>query len=138
MKLLLSTLCFTLLSFNPASYALVDPDSLDPSMPVVSYLIPATDLNIAAYKHGLPSHLKVILCDVCLEKTYLLSSDAILESSRQPLDKSKLTASLLKKDFSQIRLGVDRVKSEIIYLHLGASADDESAPQQSYSLGVKK
>ncbi len=130
MKLLLTTFCIALLSFNHSSYALVDPDSLDPSMPVVSYLIPTHSVKIASYKQGAASHLSVMLCYNCQEKTYPLASSVILKSFRQPLDRSELTINLLKKNFDQVRLGINRMKGEIIYLHLGASINDELSPDQ--------
>ena len=131
MKPLLITLCFTLLSFNHASYALVDPDSLDPSMPVVSYLISADNIKITSYRQGSPSHLSVILCNNCKEKTYSLADSATLELFLQPLTKSELTINLLKKNFAQARLGIDRAKGEIIYLHLGANINDEAPTQHT-------
>ncbi|MBL4797901.1 MAG: hypothetical protein JKY50_10845 [Oleispira sp.] len=138
MKLLLTTLCVALLSFNNPSYALVDPDALDPSMSVVSYLIPAQAVKIASYKQGTPSHLKVILCNICAEKTYPISTTATLILFLKTLDKSELTANLLKKNFAEVRLAVDREKGEIIYLHLGASVDDELSPQQDNSTEAKR
>lgn len=137
MKLLLITLCSTLLSFNHSSYALVNPDSLDPSMPIVSYLISTDNISITSYSKGSPSHFAVTLCNNCKEKTYSLAPSATLRTFRQPLDKSELTINLLKKKFSKVRLGIDREKSEIIYLHLGASADDEITPQQQNLPRVK-
>ena len=130
MKLLLITLGSILLSFNHSSYAQLDPDHLDPSMPVVSYLISADNIKIASYRQGSPSHLSVILCNNCKEKTYALAPTATLESFNQPLKQSELTIKLLKKEFEKVRLGVDRAKGEIIYLRLGASVDDELSPQQ--------
>jgi len=138
MKLLLTTLCAALLSFNNLSHALVDPDSLDPGMSVMSYLIPAQAVKIASYKQGTPSHLKVILCNICTEKTYLISASATFKLFIKTLDKSELTASLLKKNFAEVRLAVDREKGEIIYLHLGASANDELSPQQDNSTEAKR
>lgn len=137
MKLLLSTLCIALLSFNNSSYALVDPDALDPNMPVVSYLVFTKNVKIASYKQGSPSHLKVILCDICLEKSYPLASDVTLELSSKPLKKLELTENLLKKNFEKVRLGIDRAKGEIIYLHLDASVDDEVSLQKNNPAGVK-
>jgi hypothetical protein len=125
MKLLLSTLCIALLSFAHSSYALVDPDSLDPSMPVVSYLIPAENLQIVAYRLGSPSKLKVKLCRECFEKTYDLSPSAEFRLLNQRLDKTKLTEVLLKRELSQIRLAVNRRKGVITYLFIGASPNDE-------------
>lgn len=127
MNKLLITLCFTLLSFNHSSYALVDPDSLDSSMNTVSYLIAPENLKIIAYHLGSPSKLKVKLCRACLEKTYLLDPKAELKIFRQPLEKGKLTEFLLKKQFP-LRLTINRSKGMIIYLHIGASPNDELPP----------
>lgn len=131
MKKILNALCFTLLAMSQYSYSLVDPDSLDPSMPVVSYLIPAADMKIESYRQGKPSHLSLILCPNCIEKTYKISDNAVLELSRAPLKKDQLTIQLMKKEFSKIRVGIDRTKQEIIYLRLNASANDELPEQEA-------
>lgn len=125
MKKILTTLCFTLLALSQYSHALVDPDSLDSGLPVVSYLIPADNMKIESYAQGKPSHLRLVLCRNCMEKTYKISDSAVLELSRKPLKRSDLTIELMKKEFNKIRIGIDRTKGEIIYLRLGASAYDE-------------
>jgi hypothetical protein len=103
MKLLLTTFCIVLLSFNHSSYALVDPDSVNASMPVMTYLIPANNLKIVAYRLGSPSKLKVKLCRECLEKTYDLSPSAEFRLLEQPLDKTKLTEVILRKEHPILR-----------------------------------
>jgi hypothetical protein len=125
MKRLLSTLCIALLSFNNSSFALVDPDSLDPSMSVVSYLISSENLEITAYHLGSPSKLTVKLCKICNAKTYLLDPRAKFKIFNQPLNKTKLTEILLKKEFTQLRLAINRSKGMITYLYIGASPNDE-------------
>lgn len=125
MKLLLSAFFIALLSFNNSSFALVDPDSLDPSMVVVSYLISSENIKITAYHQGSPSKLSVKLCKNCIVKTYLLDPKAEFKLFNQPLNKTKLTEILLKKGFTQLRLAINRSKGMITYLYIGASPNDE-------------
>lgn len=128
MKLLLITLGSILLSFNHSSYALVDPDSINPSMPVVTYLIPASNLKIAAYRLGSPSKLTVKLCNQCLEKTYDLAPSAKFRLLQQPLDRTKLTEVLLKNQHPMLRLAVHRSKGMITFLHIGVRDNEEFVP----------
>jgi hypothetical protein len=128
MKLLLTTFCIVLLSFNHSSYALVDPDSVNASMPVMTYLIPANNLKIVAYRLGSPSKLKVKLCRECLEKTYDLSPSAEFRLLEQPLDKTKLTEVILRKEHPILRLAVHRGKGMIIFLHIGVRDSEEFVP----------
>jgi len=125
MKYLLTITLYFFFSASHADSSLVDPDSLDSSMPVVSYLIPASNLKIAAYQSGSPSKLQVKLCKICIRKIYQLSPEAELNIMGQPLEKTKLTEILLGKKVSQLRLAVNRSKGMIIYLYLGASPNDE-------------
>lgn len=125
---LLSMLFVALLSFNYSSYALVDPDSIDASMPVMSYLIPANNLKIEAYSLGSPSKLKVILCNECLEKTYTLAPSAKFRLLGLPLEKRKLTEVLLGKEHPMLRLAVNRSKGMITFLYIGVKDNEEFLP----------
>lgn len=138
MKKILTTLCFVLITFSSYSYSLVDPDSLNPSLPVVSYLIPSADMNIESYRQGTPSHLRLILCRNCMEKTYKISENAVLESSQNELKKGQLTVQLMKKEFAKVRVGIDRTKGEIVYLRLGASAYDELPNQEELNTNTSE
>jgi hypothetical protein len=128
MKLLLIILGSILLSFNHSSYALVDPDSINPSMPVVTYLIPANNLKIAAYRLGSPSKLTVKLCSQCSEKTYDLAPTAKFRLLQQHLEKEKLTEVLLRNEHPMLRLAVHRNKGMITFLHIGVMEHEEFVP----------
>lgn len=142
MKKVLTTLCFALLAFSQHSYSLVDPDSLDPSMPVVSYLISSDNIKIKSYRQGVPSHLTVTLCNNCIEKTYSIATTATLKYLRKPIDKSDLALRLLQEKYPRVRLGINRSTQEITNLQIGASVYDELPLQKNEpSLplsGVKK
>ncbi|MBQ0729193.1 MAG: hypothetical protein KBT75_00760 [Oleispira antarctica] len=125
MKYLLTITLYFFFSASHADSSLVDPDSLDSSMPVVSYLIPASNLKIAAYYLGAPSKLSVKLCSKCIEKTYLLDPKAELKRSRILLKRDILTKTILNKKFQEVRLVVDRRIGSITSLHIGASPYDE-------------
>lgn len=128
MKYLLTITLYLFFSTSHADSSLVDPDSIDPSMPVVSYLVPESNLEITAYHLDSPSKLKVKLCRTCLEKTYLLDPKAELKLLGEPLDKAILTETLLKKEFPLLRLIVNRSKGMIIYLDIGVNRGDEFWP----------
>lgn len=127
-----STLFLSL--FLSATYAdsfLVDPDSLDPSMPSVDYLISSKNLAISKYHLNVPSLLKVKLCKKCLEKKYKLDNSAELRFEGKPLDKKELTETILKNTFSHLRLRVNRKKNMITYLYLGENPEKEFIPTLS-------
>lgn len=128
MKYLLTITLYLFFSTSYANNELVDPDSINPSMPVVSYLISESNLEIMAYRLGSPSKLKVKLCQQCSEKIYILDPDAELRLLKQPLATTKLTEALLKKDHPKLRLAINRSKGMIIYLHLGVNEYDEFVP----------
>lgn len=131
MKKVLISVCFTLLALSPYSYALVDPDSLDSGLSVVSYLISADDMKIESYSRGKPSHLRLILCRNCMEKTYKISDNAVLELSRKPLKQDQLTIQIMKKEYAKVRVFIDRTKAQIISLHLDANSGDGEPPEEN-------
>lgn len=131
MKKILTTLCFTLLALSHYSYALIDPDSLDPGLSVVSYLIPADNMKIESYTQGKPSHLRLVLCRNCIEKTYKISDSAVLELSRKPLQQDQLTIQIMKKEYAKVRVFIDRTKAQIISLHLDANSGDAEPPEEN-------
>ena len=121
MKYLLTITLYLFLSTSYADSSLVDPDSFDSSMNVVTYQISAKNLKITAYHLGSPSKLKVKLCRDCLEKTYQLDPEAELKMFGEPLNKTKLTETLLRKKFSHLHLAINRSKGMITYLYFGVS-----------------
>lgn len=146
MKILITTLYLTFLSLSYSAYALVDPDTQDPSMRVVSYLTSAENIEIKSYLQGTPSSLNVTLCKNCMVKTYTISPTATLEYLRQPLNKTELAGKLLQAKHPLIRLGINRSTQEIINLQIGANANDElplesttiiGEPSEGIILGVK-
>lgn len=142
MKILLSTICFAFLTLSYPAYSLIDPDSLDPSMPVVSYLISSDNIKIKSYRQGVPSHLTITLCNNCIEKTYSIATTATLKYLRKPIDKSDLALRLLQKKYPLVRLGINRSTQEITNLQIGASVYDELPLQKNKPVlplsGVKK
>lgn len=128
MKYLLAITMYLLFSTSHANNSLVDPDSIDSGMKVVSYLIPENNLKVTGYERGSPSKLKVKLCNICLKKTYKLSPTAELRLLNEPLNKEDLTEALLRKKHPLLRLVIDRNKGIVIYLHIGVNKDDEFVP----------
>lgn len=125
-KIILSTaflVCAVFINLN--SYAdasansLVDPDSIDPEIEQVMYIIEPTDLKVHQYSNGIPSSFNVKLCNVCQTKTYAFAKDSSLLLNEISLEIDDLAISLIKKNFNKIQLGIDRSNGTISYLYLG-------------------
>lgn len=133
--ILLSLLTFSFFSFaETATTQGIDPDSIDPEMTQVMYLIGPDDLRITSYQGGHPSSFELKLCDVCRLKTYKLKSGAALLLNEKPLEMKQLAISLMKKSFDVIQLGINRPANTITYLYLGGineSGTDETGIGES-------
>ena len=128
MKYLLAITLYLLFSTSYANESLVDPDSIDSSMPIVSYIISKDNLKIVGYRLSSPSKLQVKLCKKCEEKVYELDISADLRLLNKSLDKTALAEVLLRKEHPLLRLAVNRKKGMIIYLHIGVNKEDEFIP----------
>lgn len=94
----------------------VDPDNIDPTMPVVIYNILPNDLSIKSYRQGNPSHLNLLLCKRCLEKSYKINQEANLTYNQQSIELSDLALIVMKKEFNYISLTINRSTQSIDYL----------------------
>lgn len=123
---------FLLLLISSSSFAQktvlmeIDPDSIDPEMVRVAYIISIDDLNIQSYSNGIPSTLSLKLCNRCKIKTYKLAKSLPLLLNEKPLKADDLTAALLKKVVDEIELGIDRANGTISYLFLGGISESNT------------
>lgn len=123
---------FLLLLISSSSFAQkavlmeIDPDSIDPEMVRVAYIISIDDLNIQSYSNGIPSALSLKLCNRCKIKTYKLAKSLPLLLNEKPLKADDLTAALLKKVVDEIELGIDRANGTISYLFLGGISESNT------------
>tara|TARA_B100001063_G_scaffold169791_1_gene158940 strand:- start:3754 stop:4173 length:420 start_codon:yes stop_codon:yes gene_type:complete len=136
MKYLFAITLYLLFSTSYANDALVDPDSISSSMPVVEYIVPADNLKITEYRLGSPSHLQVKLCKRCKEKAYELEISADLRLLDRHLDKTKLAEVLLSKQHPLLRLVINRKKGMITHLHVGVDKNIEFVPTSAFKKTV--
>lgn len=72
----------------------IDPDTVDPEMMNVMYLISKDDIRITSYRSGHPSEFELKLCARCQRKKYQLASEAELLINGNPLVLKDLTLNL--------------------------------------------
>tara|TARA_B110001454_G_C12434644_1_gene315104 strand:+ start:25 stop:438 length:414 start_codon:yes stop_codon:yes gene_type:complete len=111
------------LAADSSNLDLIDPNSIDPEMTSVMYLISPDDIKTTAYKSGAPSNFNLKLCKACQIKPYSLKIDAELLLNEQPLTINDLAIQLIKKQFDVIQLGIDRTTNTITYIYLGGISE---------------
>jgi len=97
----------------------------DSAMRSVSYTLNPNQVSIAGFKPGQAAFLNVRLCNDCNQQKLPLAVNAQLYKDQQALSAQTFIDQFYKKDFTLIRLGVNRDQQAISYINLASNYGEE-------------